>query len=64
MLGAPAGYPVAFPSRLATLMNVALPRPGVHHDNFQLDDPLPELGDFLDFFGRKVPRALTKVGAS
>ena len=56
--GAPAGYPVAFPSRIATTLAVLIPSFGTQHDNFALTDPMPELGDWLHFFGRKLPRAL------
>jgi predicted ATP-grasp superfamily ATP-dependent carboligase len=54
--GAPAGYPVAFPGRLATLAAVMTPHAGTCHDNFTWRDPLPELGDWLDFAVRKLPR--------
>ena len=56
--GAPAGYPIAFPSRVATTLAVLTPSIGTMHDNFSLADPMPELGDWLHFFGRKLPRAL------
>ena len=59
--GAPAGYPVRFPSRIGTSLAVLLPSVGTTHDNFALDDPLPELGDWLHFFGRRVPGALRKL---
>lgn len=62
--GPPAGFPERFPSRLTTLVQELLPVPGTFHDNFQLSDPLPELGDWLHFFGRKVPAALRKRAAS
>jgi predicted ATP-grasp superfamily ATP-dependent carboligase len=55
--GAPRGYPDAYPSRLGTLARVLLPRPGTHHDNFELADPLPELGDWLHFLTRTLPGA-------
>ena len=61
--GAPRGYPAAFPGRLATLAAFLTPRPGTVHDNFSLSDPLPELGDWLHFLGRKVPAALRRSGA-
>jgi hypothetical protein len=32
------------------------PVPGTYHDNFTLRDPLPELGDWIDFVVRRVPR--------
>ena len=56
--GAPAGYPVRFPSRIGTTLEVLLPSPGTAHDNFALDDPMPELGDWLHFLTRKIPGAL------
>jgi predicted ATP-grasp superfamily ATP-dependent carboligase len=56
--GAPSGYPGRFPSRLATALAVLTPHLGTMHDNFALDDPMPELGDWLHFAGRRVPRAL------
>jgi predicted ATP-grasp superfamily ATP-dependent carboligase len=56
--GAPAGYPVAFPSRISTTLAVLTPSAGTRHDNFALTDPMPEVGDWLHFFGRKLPRAL------
>lgn len=62
--GAPRGYPVAFPSRITTTLAVLNASRGTEHDNFSLRDPLPELGDFLHFFGRKVPAALFGKGKS
>lgn len=56
--GPPPGYPGAYPGRRATLREVAVPVRGTQHDNFALTDPLPELGDWLDFGLRRVPRAL------
>lgn len=56
--GAPGGFPGRFPSRLDTLWRFVTPVRGVFHDNFELADPLPELGDWLSFFLTKVPRAL------
>jgi predicted ATP-grasp superfamily ATP-dependent carboligase len=53
--GAPNGYPAKFPGRLATLVAFLTPRRGTVHDNFWWSDPLPELGDWLHFFGRKLP---------
>jgi hypothetical protein len=32
--------------------------PGARHDNFMLRDPLPELGDWLDFALRRLPARL------
>ncbi len=59
--GAPAGYPVRFPSRLGTTLAVLSPSAGTMHDNFALDDPLPELGDWLHFFVHRVPGALHRL---
>jgi predicted ATP-grasp superfamily ATP-dependent carboligase len=56
--GAPSGYTGRWPGRLSTLASFLVPVRGTFHDNFTLDDPLPELGDWLDFVGRKVPRLL------
>lgn len=53
--GAPPGYPGAFPSRLRTIAQFFTPVAGTHHDNFSLGDPLPEVGDWLDFFARRIP---------
>lgn len=61
--GAPAGYPGRFPSRLSTLAAFFTPVRGTYHDNFQLFDPLPELGDWLYFWIRRVPAALRKRSA-
>lgn len=58
--GAPVGYPGKFPSRLATLAKFFMPVPGTHHDNFIWTDPLPELGDWLDFFARRLPAGFRK----
>ena len=33
------------------------PVPGTFHDNFQCADPLPELGDWLDFLERAFHKA-------
>jgi predicted ATP-grasp superfamily ATP-dependent carboligase len=58
--GAPEGYPGQFPGRMRTLLNFLVPVPGTFHDNFVLDDPLPEVGDWIDFFWRKLPAVLRK----
>lgn len=58
--GAPTGYPGAFPSRLGTLAKICLPERGTLHDNFTLRDPLPELGDWLDFVFRRWPAGFKK----
>ena len=58
--GAPAGYPGRFPGRLRTLLSFLRPHFGTHHDNFRLDDPLPELGDWLDFALHRIPTFATR----
>jgi len=55
--GAPAGYPRPYPGRLRTLLAVMTPVPGTFHDNFQCADPLPELGDWLNFLERVFQKA-------
>jgi len=62
--GAPVGYPEAFPSRLRTLADFLIPVAGTHHDNFQWADPLPELGDWLDFFTRRIPSQFKKKSST
>lgn len=54
--GAPKGYPGTFPGRLSTLGKFLLPVRGTYHDNFTLSDPLPELGDWIDFVFRRLLR--------
>ena len=54
--GAPAKFPGAYPARWPTLAAVLTPVAGTYHDNFTLRDPLPELGDWIDFMVRRVPR--------
>lgn len=61
--GAPRGYPARFPGRLSTLAAFLTPRVGTVHDNFRWSDPLPELGDWLHFFGRKIPTYLGRLTA-
>jgi predicted ATP-grasp superfamily ATP-dependent carboligase len=56
--GRPASFEGRFPGRLETLAAFFTPVHGTRHDNFTWDDPLPELGDWIDFLGRRVPRAL------
>jgi predicted ATP-grasp superfamily ATP-dependent carboligase len=56
--GAPRGYPGRFPSRLGTLAKICIPARGTLHDNFTRRDPLPELGDWLDFLWRRLPQGL------
>jgi predicted ATP-grasp superfamily ATP-dependent carboligase len=58
--GAPKGYPGKYPGRLSTLAKFLLPVPGTRHDNFIWSDPLPELGDWLDFITRKLPARVGK----
>lgn len=58
--GAPKGYPAAFPGRLSTLIKVLTPVPGTYHDNFQLGDPLPELGDWLSIAQRIFEKKKSK----
>ncbi|MFL6212919.1 MAG: hypothetical protein ACJ74J_03395 [Blastocatellia bacterium] len=58
--GAPRGYPRKFPSRLRTLAKICIPVRGTLHDNLTLRDPLPELGDWLDFLLRRLPAGLKK----
>jgi len=50
--GAPAGYPRPYPDPWRTLFAVLTPSRGTYHDNFQWRDPLPELGDWLNFAER------------
>jgi predicted ATP-grasp superfamily ATP-dependent carboligase len=50
--GAPSGYPMAYPKRLRTLLDVLTPVPGTFHDCFQWRDSLPELGDWLSLVRR------------
>jgi hypothetical protein len=50
--GAPAGFPEEYPSRGRTLADVLMPVPGTFHDLFMWSDPLPELGDWLNFAQR------------
>jgi predicted ATP-grasp superfamily ATP-dependent carboligase len=57
--GAPNGFPGSFPARLPTLSNFLLPVPGTYHDNFMLRDPLPEVGDWVDFLFRRLLRRRT-----
>jgi predicted ATP-grasp superfamily ATP-dependent carboligase len=54
--GAPRGFPGRYPSRLRAVTEFMTPVPGEHFDNFRLDDPLPELGDWLDFLLRRLKR--------
>ena len=58
--GAPKGYPVKFPSRLGALVSFLTPSAGTFHDNFSWTDPMPEVGDWLDFVTRKLPAGIRK----
>lgn len=59
--GAPRGYPGVFPSRLRSLLDFFTPVKGTYHDNFTWSDPLPELGDWLDFALRRIPASLKRT---
>jgi predicted ATP-grasp superfamily ATP-dependent carboligase len=48
-IGPPQGYPAEYPGRWRTLRDVLMPVPGTHHDLFEWTDPLPEVGDWLNF---------------
>lgn len=50
--GAPMGYPEPYSGRFSTLAAVLAPVPGTLHDLFTWDDPLPELGDWINFSRR------------
>jgi len=54
--GRPRGYPGVYPGRLRTLVSVLRPVRGTVHDLFQWNDPLPELGDWLNFARRVLLR--------
>jgi len=58
--GAPPGYAGEFPTRLGALRDFLLPVAGTRHDNFAWRDPLPELGDWLDFVFRRLPGGLDR----
>lgn len=60
--GRPRGFTGDFPERLRTVRDFLTPVRGTFHDNFTLDDPLPELGDWLDFFVHKIPASLSSRG--
>lgn len=53
--GAPSGYPDKYPGRLRSTLDFFTPVPGTFHDNFEWADPLPEIGDWLDFLFRRIP---------
>jgi predicted ATP-grasp superfamily ATP-dependent carboligase len=58
--GAPRGFPGVFPKRWRTLLDFLIPVKGTFHDNFMWRDPLPELGDWIDFAFRRLPARLGK----
>jgi predicted ATP-grasp superfamily ATP-dependent carboligase len=58
--GPPAGFPGNFPKRLPTLLSFLKPVRGTYHDNFSIEDPLPEVGDWLHFAAHRVPGFLRK----
>jgi hypothetical protein len=58
--GAPNEYPGKYPPRLTALKDFLVPVRGTFHDNFMFSDPLPELGDWLDFALRRLPGGLRK----
>jgi predicted ATP-grasp superfamily ATP-dependent carboligase len=58
--GAPAGYAGKYPGRLRTTLDFLKPVGGTYHDNFMASDPLPELGDWIDFAFRRVPALFKK----
>lgn len=62
--GVPAGYPGKFPGRLRTLLTFLIPVPGTLHDNFTLQDPFPEAGDWLDFALRRLPARIRRGSAT
>ncbi|HEX5734113.1 MAG TPA: acetate--CoA ligase family protein [Blastocatellia bacterium] len=61
--GAPEGYAGKYPGRLRATLDFLTPVGGTYHDNFMLSDPLPELGDWLDFALRRVPAQFKKSEA-
>lgn len=52
--GPPRDYPGEYPGRWRTLVDVLTPVSGTHHDLFQWSDPLPEVGDWLNFSSRML----------
>ena len=58
--GAPKGYAASFPGRWRTLAEFLIPVAGTRHDNFTWNDPLPEIGDWLDFVARRLPAKMRK----
>ena len=53
--GAPAGYAGKYPGRIRATLDFLKPVGGTYHDNFMMSDPMPELGDWLDFAFRRIP---------
>jgi predicted ATP-grasp superfamily ATP-dependent carboligase len=58
--GAPTGYPGKFPGKFQAIRDFCIPVRGTLHDNFTLRDPLPEIGDWLDFVLRRLPSFFKK----
>lgn len=58
--GAPASFPGQFPDRTQSLSRFLAPEPGTRIDNFQWSDPLPEVGDWLDFVLHRIPGQMKK----
>lgn len=56
--GPPIGYPDPYPPRLRTLLDVLTPVSGTYHDLFQWNDPLPELGDWVNMLARLFGKGL------
>jgi hypothetical protein len=56
--GAPAAFPGRYPGRLRATSDFLLPVAGTHHDNFTVADPMPEIGDWIDFLLRRIPARL------
>ncbi|MGB9072540.1 MAG: ATP-grasp domain-containing protein [Terriglobales bacterium] len=54
--GPPPGYPGPYPGRFETLAAVLKPVRGTVHDLFLWNDPLPEVGDWLNFARRILQR--------
>lgn len=62
--GRPTGYPGIFPGRWSTLIAELTPQPGTFHDNFMWNDPLPELGDWLQFARQVAERGVHREPVS
>ena len=61
--GAPMGYPGTYPGKFSTLAAVLTPVPGTFHDLFTWDDPLPELGDWINFSRRVFTQRSADISA-